>query len=279
MKLVNLTCPNCGAQLKRIGDNLCCDSCGGAFAIDYDDADVEHEKLQTEDERAAREFEHEKELLEIKHRQMEQSRLAAEKREYSRKRSERVGRAISAKISALIGLAIFFGFIFGGYQLGVHYGLTPPLKELIEAEAVVIPKFDFEASAISDEVNENLIEAGKTFIENRDNVNDYKNGEWIDYTFQGAEFDSAYFIRNVKKTNRYVVIYKLKYTSESGDKETYDACYFSDLRLENGNVISDYRAQKVYKSDSAWHGSFEDRNQCYRESVLSEGGTVTEIKK
>lgn len=279
MKLVNLTCPNCGAPLKKIGENLCCESCGGAFAIDYDDADVEHEKLQNEDERSAREFAQEKELLEIKHRQMEESRIAAEKRENKRKRNERVGRSIRAKISGLIGLAIFFGFWFGCYKLCVHYGMTPSFKEIFESAAQARSTYDFEASAISDEVNENLIEAGKIFIEKRGDENEYENGEWVYYYFQGAEYDSAYFITNIDSNNRYVVIYKLTYTTDSGDtKETYDACCFRNLKLENESVVSDYRAQKIYKSGSSWNDSYEDRGQCYRESVLAEGGTATEIE-
>ena len=133
MKLVNLTCPNCGAPLEKIGDNLCCNACGGAFAIDYDDADVEHEKLQTEDERAAREFEHEKEMMEIKHRQLEESRIAAEKRENKRKSQERLGRAVKNKISGLITLVIIVGFFFGCYKLSVHWGIVPPMSEIIES--------------------------------------------------------------------------------------------------------------------------------------------------
>ena len=58
MKLVNLTCPNCTGLLKKEGNNLICQSCGAAFAVDYDESDVEHEKLETEEEREARQERH-----------------------------------------------------------------------------------------------------------------------------------------------------------------------------------------------------------------------------
>ena len=45
MQLVNLKCPNCGGDIEKEGDSLYCKACGAAFAINYDEADVEHEKL------------------------------------------------------------------------------------------------------------------------------------------------------------------------------------------------------------------------------------------
>ena len=60
MKLTSINCPNCNGQLKEENGKFICMSCGGAFAIDYDEADVEHEKLQTEAERERIRIEREK---------------------------------------------------------------------------------------------------------------------------------------------------------------------------------------------------------------------------
>ena len=203
MKLVNLTCPNCSGAMKKEGENIVCQSCGAVFAIDYDDADVEHEKLQTEDERAKREFEHEKELLEIRHRQEEEARIAAEKRESKRAVKAKIGRSISAKISGLIGLLIVVGFFYGSYKLCVHWGVVPPMKEIIaSATANGAPNYDVPVEAITDEVLENMISAGRsTKLSTRSNRNikDYANGEWIEYTLSEVELDSAYFIDNASE--------------------------------------------------------------------------------
>jgi LemA protein len=64
LKIVDLKCPNCNGSLKKEGDMLVCGSCGASFAIDYDESDVEHERLQGEAEREERQLAHEKELLE-----------------------------------------------------------------------------------------------------------------------------------------------------------------------------------------------------------------------
>ena len=285
MKLVNLTCPNCSGAMKKEGENIVCQSCGAVFAIDYDDADVEHEKLQTEDERAKREFEHEKELLEIRHRQEEEARIAAEKRESKRAVKAKIGRSISAKISGLIGLLIVVGFFYGSYKLCVRWGVVPPMKEIIaSATANNAPNYNVPVEAITDEVLENMISAGRsTKLSTRSNRNikDYANGEWIEYTLSEVELDSAYFIDNASEGhNRVVIIFKLTNSSSTGDKITYDAVFFDELKISgtDGSLVCNYIPENISRSKAAWHNdSYEDRDQCYRENVLAFGGTVTEL--
>ena len=65
MKLTSINCPNCNGQLREEGDKLICTMCGSAFAIDYDESDVEHEKLKTEAERERIRIEREKELMAV----------------------------------------------------------------------------------------------------------------------------------------------------------------------------------------------------------------------
>ena len=50
MKLVNLKCPNCDGTLTKTDDSLHCEACGAVFAIDYDESDVEIERLRMEAE-------------------------------------------------------------------------------------------------------------------------------------------------------------------------------------------------------------------------------------
>lgn len=284
MKLVDLTCPNCSGKMKKEGENIVCQSCGAVFAIDYDESDVEHEKLQTEDERAKREFEHEKELLELKHRQLEESRIAAEKREAKRAVKAKIGKTISAKISGLIGLLIVVGFFYGSYRLCVHWGVVPPMKEIIEsATATTASPYDFEADAISSEVLENMISAAHdTKVSTRNGVRDLVDNEWVDYSLESVEYESAYFITNLERGyNRVVIIYKLTYSSSIGEKITYDGSYFDELKIgADGNVVCDYKPETISRSNASWHrDSYEDREQCYRENVLALGGTVTELTR
>lgn len=282
MKLVNLTCPNCGGALERVGDNLCCKSCGGAFAIDYDDSDVEYEKLQTEDERAQREFEHEKELLEIRHRQEEEARIAAEKREYKRVKKEQFGKKVSSQFGCLIALLIMAGFFYGSYRLMVSSGIMPSFKEMIEsARATSRDPYDIDASDVTDEMLDNMIDsAQKAKIKSRHGVRELVKNKWVDYSLESVEFDSAYLINKATDGhNRVVIIFKLHYKSKNGEKITYDGTYFQGLRRgQDGKVAGNYDPRTVSRSKAAWNSdSYEDKDVCYRENVLAFGGQVTEL--
>ena len=51
MKLTNLNCPQCNGYLQQQGDMFFCSSCGSAFTIDYDEADVKYTELVTQADR------------------------------------------------------------------------------------------------------------------------------------------------------------------------------------------------------------------------------------
>ena len=73
MKIVDLQCPNCGARLSVVDGMYVCNSCGTTTAIDYDDSDVEYERLKTLAEQEEKQRAHEKEMLE---RQFELQQIA-----------------------------------------------------------------------------------------------------------------------------------------------------------------------------------------------------------
>jgi len=64
MRLTNINCPQCNGQLNQQEDKFYCTSCGSAFNVDYDEADVEYAKLVTEPERARLLLESNRVLLE-----------------------------------------------------------------------------------------------------------------------------------------------------------------------------------------------------------------------
>ena len=282
MQLVNLKCPSCGGDIERDGDKYFCKSCGAAFAVNYDEADVEHEKLQNYDEISRIEHEHEKEMEELRFKQNEKSRRAAERRESVRK----AGRAFWAKIWGLIFLIIFLSIGPLCWWFMAKQGLMPSFQDIIaESQASYKDVYAISMDNFTDDVIDNMIDAAiqkkKKDREGR-SISEYKDGEWTEYNLSEVEYDGAYLITGATEgKNRVVVFLKLKYTSDAGEKETYDAFYFDELKLsENDTIVSDYAPESIYRSDLAWkNDSFESREQCYRENVLAFGGTVTEIKK
>ncbi len=286
MKLVNLTCPNCNGLLERVGDNLFCKSCGSAFGIDYDSSDVEYEKLQTEEERAQREFEHEKELLELRHRQEEQSRIAAEKRYNRRETKKSISRAITSRISKLFALLLVIGFFYGSYKLSVRWGVIPTFSEIIaSAKATKASPYDVKVTDVTDDVLETMIDSANSNILSKKEkgvTETSVNKKKKTYTLESAEYDSAYLITNSSsRKNRIVILFKLTYTASDETKVTYDGCYFDNIKLKSdGTLHSDYNPRAITKGKSSWHNdSYEDREQCYRENVKGIEGNAFELKR
>ncbi|MBO4701744.1 MAG: hypothetical protein J5625_03665 [Lachnospiraceae bacterium] len=283
MQLVNLKCPNCGGDIEKDGDSLYCKACGAAFAVNYDEADVEHEKLQNYDQISKIEHEHEKEMEEIRFKQNEKSKRAAERRENRRK----AGREFRGRIFSLIFILGFFSIGPLTWWFMAKQGLMPSFKEMIEEEMKQSTRdvYDISIDNFTDDVIDNMIAAAKEKKQKSRNdnpVKDYINDEWVEYNLSEVEYDSAYLITGASEgKNRVVVILKLEYTSDAEDKTTYDALYFDNLKLsDNDTIVSDYAPKSIHRSDLAWKSdSYENRDQCYRENVLAFGGTVTEIKK
>ena len=221
-------------------------------------------------------------MMEIKHRQLEESRIAAEKRENKRKSQERLGRAVKNKISGLITLVIIVGFFFGCYKLSVHWGIVPPMSEIIEsAKQEAKDPYDFTADEFTSDVNKEMIAAAIAARKKTDEkINSYEDGEWVDFYLNEVECEGLYYIQNASESNnRVVVIMKVTYNSDIGDKVLYDAYYFTQLKLTDGKVVCGYKAYEEHKSNSAWHGAgFDDKDQCYREGVLAYAGTISELK-
>ena len=279
MQLVNLKCPNCGGDIEKEGDSLYCKACGAAFAINYDEADVEHEKLQNYDEISRIEHEHEKEMEEIRFKQNEKARRAAERRENRRK----AGREFRGRIFSLIFLLGFFSIGPLSWWFLAKQGIMPSFNELVEQEMKSQRDvFDISMDNFTDDVTDNMIEAAKEKMSSsrKNTVDDWVNNEWYHYKLERVEYDSMYLITKANEgENRVVVLFKLEFTSESDTKTTYDAYYYDYLKLsENDTIVCSYAPKSISRSDASWHhDSFESREQCYRENVLALGGTVTEF--
>ncbi|MBP5528905.1 MAG: hypothetical protein J6X80_02540 [Lachnospiraceae bacterium] len=282
MQLVNLKCPNCGGDIEKDGNSLYCKACGAAFAVNYDEADVEHEKLQNYDEISIIEHEHEKEMEELRFKQSEKARRAAERRENRRK----AGREFRGRIFSLIFILGFFSIGPLSWWFLAKQGIMPSFKEMIEQEMQSQRDvYDISADNLTDEVIDNMIGAAKDkmFSARKNAVNDWTGNEWHNYNLETVDYDSMYLITKANEgENRAVVIFKLNFKSEDGlEKTTYDAYYYDRLELsENDTIVCNYAPKNISRSDASWHhDSFENRDQCYRENVLAFGGSVTEIKR
>ncbi len=290
MKLVNLTCPNCTGILRKEGDNLICQSCGAAFAVDYDESDVEHEKLETEDEREARRLQHEKELLAERHRLMEESRIAAEKREQSRRTKSYVGKWIRAKISGLIALVIIGLICFGCFKfarrlmddpdLAAKYGVDVPTT----TTTVV---YDVTPELFTESTLSNFIDQGTAKIASRNQIRyyEYTTG-WTYYDVAGITLDSAYLVTDIQNRGTYdpdcrlVLIYKVQWHSEQEeDKTIYDCVYFDELSATETTVVGSMRGEFGDFNEIMWRSSgYENRSDSYRINVTSLSGQVTELR-
>ena len=129
MKLQSMNCPNCGGDLKKEGNVLACENCGSSFAIDYDESDVEYEKLSTEDERNRQRYEHEKEMLETEYRLREEARQKQLKYEKSEARKKKVSNSIRTLISLIIVFSVIGGIVFFTYKYMEKNGILDQVRE------------------------------------------------------------------------------------------------------------------------------------------------------
>ena len=275
MKLQSLNCPNCGSILTQEGDSMVCKSCGSAFAIDYDDSDVEYERVANETERLQQEHEHAKEMLEKEYELKEQAEIRRAKRIRADARKSALSSSVVNLIKSLISLIIIGGIIFGVYKIMSSKDFK---NKIDKATATTTTKSPYDFS-LKD------IEADRTFMENatasvfstvraekeNDKIRFYDEGKWNEWTLKGnPEIYDAYFLKG-KKDNRVYFFVKSTYKCK-GQKDTviYNAYYFRKITIDdNGKIKCDYQV----RGDSGdavnwnWGGQF-DKDQMYREVIL-----------
>ncbi len=300
MKLVDLKCPNCNSTLEQEGESLVCPSCGAVFAIDYDDSDVEHERIKSEAELEEKRLEHEKNMLEREYELREQARINDENRRLGieKKRvSKKTVCIIAIVILCCCGLTsyhmtreLYMGHVNSGSSRDQNRG-TPTVTPTPTPRPTPTPSPNYNVTAldVAGQIDD-FIESGK-IIE----MNEKECCEWTDgtklcvYTQTSVEVENAFIVTNIpdkspSQSNRLVVFYKITWNNDTkGDKICYDAVYFEGLRVNpnGGGAISNFTGKTIYRSEAGWGWPlatcFEDYKQCYRENVTALGGTVEEI--
>jgi len=288
MKIVDLKCPNCSGNLKKEGDMLVCGSCGASFAIDYDESDVEYERLQGEAEREERQLAHEKELLEKKYELQSRAQMEAEQRQLKKKRADNLRSTISGFVILGVFVFIIGSVIIFALQFKKHMDI--PNGDIDTVTPTPAPNYDITPEDVADSMND-FIDAGRICQMNITECA-IKNENGIIKTFHktDAVFLDAYIVSDIpdvkdNQSVRLVLIYQVTWNNEElGDQICYDGIYFDGIRVNpNGGIISDFSPKTIWRSDAAWGWaqaySFEDYDQCYRENVTALGGVVTPVSE
>ena len=271
VRIVDLKCENCGGKLRKEGDYLVCDSCGASFAVDYDESDVEYERLQGEAARMERQYDRDKEIQQMV-------------RNAKKQQAARSGMAILLILFIMFGVITFGIYMFIKTQVS-HMAAS---ENAITATPTPAPDYHITPEDVAGSMSE-FIEAGRIaqmYIDECaywDGVSSVKYFHKTDAVFIGAYIVTD--IPNVRenKSNRLVLIYEVTWHNDNmGDQICYDAVYFEGLSINpNGGIISDFSPKTIMRSDAAWGWSmaysFEDQDQCYRENVTALGGVVTEV--
>lgn len=286
MKLQSMNCPNCGGDLKKEGNVLACENCGSTFAIDYDDADVEYEKLSTEDERNRQQYEHEKEMLETQYRLQEEARLKQLKFEKSELRKKRISNSIRSLISVVIVFSVIGGIVYFTYRYMDKNGL------LDEAKKSMMPTTT-ETTADPYDITKEDILADSEFLENAkasilssyhsdrdgDTASTYDSG-WLEYTISEGDpeiYDTYYLVSNKDYGDKNRLYYLIKFSfinDETGEvTEVYDALYLRDLKINaNGKITCDFSVRGD-RGSGATDWTFDaatDSDQLYRSAILGQ---------
>lgn len=264
MKIVNLKCPNCDGPLTKTGESLHCESCGAIFAIDYDESDVEIERLRME--------------------------AAKGKTAVPTQNPGKNTKATRLIIIAIILIVVMIPFCFAGL-IFIQKSMVDRSNAYVvgDDEEEKVDNYQVTADDVSGMLDD-FIDTGRIVQMNIDQCAYWDMESAMKYFDKtDAEFEAAYLVtdipnENIKRTNRLVIIYKVTWNNENmGDKVCYDAVYFEGLRVNpNGGVISDFSGETIDRSDAAWGWSmaysFEDLNQCYRENVTALGGKVEQLR-
>lgn len=279
MKLIDLTCPQCGGFLNQEGDKFYCSSCGASFGIDYDEEDVEYQKLITEADRTRLMIEKDRELLETEYKL---------RKEYEENESRLKGQyaAKSFAGSALSSLILYL--VTGGFTIAIMaamliFVVIIPLREsdkerLAEYE-VKCQEFDLTEEQVLSDVPflYNLEAAAKRkwnpFI--RDTDHDYKqNREAVmisepqAYRLYVLRMDYEY---PVTTRNRVYLVLKAtyQYTDNEEIKDSYYCVSFQNVKMNAaGRIECDYDKCFLETSGTSngFHG-FSEVEQLYREEI------------
>ena len=111
MKLQSMNCPNCNGQLKKEGENFICSSCGSAFTIDYDEADVKYTELVTQADRTKMLLQSDLEVMQTDFQLSESMADREQQRKLQKELKDSLKTATKAATTYLVVMGIGFAAV------------------------------------------------------------------------------------------------------------------------------------------------------------------------
>jgi uncharacterized Zn finger protein (UPF0148 family) len=285
MRLTNINCPQCGGQLNQQEDKFYCTSCGSAFNIDYDEADVEYAKLITEPERAKLLLEKDRILLDKNEQLRRRFAIGEIKREFANSaRTAGMTYLSSAIYAAIIGgmsflaCVIIVGVIFFNSCSNIRNDRTK--EELARQERSV----RLSAEDIENDMNflENAIAGGVAYeMHLRDEPVKNKEDDRGDAYVSGSpEAVSFRLIKNGKE-NGFCIVYKITYefSEDRSTKEVYDCIIWEKIEQdENGHITFGRDCDRMSGSgiDKHWKG-YENADGVFDDNAFPDDFKIYEV--
>lgn len=285
MRLTNINCPQCNGRLSQQEDKFYCNSCGSAFNVDYDEADVEYARLVTEPERARLLLDKERKLL-AKDVELRRRFITGEMKKEFIEQAKTTGMSyLGGIIYAVVlgGISTLFVIIFVialFISAGKNYRGESEMREEERLERLE----DLSVRDIEKDENflENAVAAGIAYERFRrdDTVeNDAEDGG--DAYISGSPVAESCYLLKAGSDNILCIIYKTTYEF-SGNKDTrevYDSVFFENIEPdETGHIVCDYSyCSNANGSGADYHWDGYDSAEAAYEALLEDDFEIFEV--
>ena len=206
----------------------------------------------------------------------------------------------SGAVKKLIGFICVIAFLGGCVLFYLYFskamGVKNVFDEISEMANTPTPTpsptpgatYNITPDDIKDELD-GFIECGRIIQMDIDQCGvKNENGVVRFYDKTDAVFLDAYLVTGIpdvpeKQATRLVLIYEVTWHNDDyGDQICYDAVYFDGIKVTpDGNIISDYNGNTIWRSEAAWgwsmEYSFEHYDRCYLENCKALGGKVQDV--
>lgn len=285
MRLTNINCPQCNGQLNQQEDKFYCTSCGSAFNIDYDEADIEYAKLVTEPERTRLLLENNRILLE-KNEELRNKFITGERKKelvHTLKKQGQTGLGAFAYAAIIGGMSFLMCVIaIAAIFISVWVKSKSDSEKRIQAEIESIENLSAEDIENDKNFLENAIAGGIAYeIARRDDPISNDAADGGDAYIVGSPVPVNCYLMKTEKENALCIVYKITYefSEDNNIKEVYDCVVFDDIKLdETGHITFGYDCDKVSGSgkDDHWKG-YDDAEGVFEDNSFSDDCRFFEI--
>ncbi len=272
MKLTNLNCPQCNGFLNQQGESFFCSSCGTAFTIDYDEADVKYTDLVTQADRTRQLLARDLEVMQTQYQLREDMAQRQERREWVNERKKDLRTIFRITLSYIVVGVISVGLMVGGLFY-IFSGVRKSTSDQKVRSAESVSKI-VEILKNRKDYLDNADLTAQYYVTTRqyENVNDenYLSTRDARRTAE-AELVDAYLMQSTTANDTALyLIYKTIYTYTDTQEEVpvYDCVRFLNFDLDkNGALKTDYIPDFGNQSSGTF-GGYREFDQLYRQCIL-----------